>query len=207
MSTWTSKVRLWPAAGLLALCACVETTGPSAPRAVSVLEGAVTVAGPRGFCVDRGESGGDADEAFVLLGSCAALSRSAADPAPAVLAVLTASVVEGAVPASGLRDAFPQMAAYLQSDEGRRVLSRRGDATSVVVSDVGVSDGALFLRATDSAAGGNAAVTPEYWRAILDLRGRMVTLTALGLKDRPATSGQVRAVLSDFVAAMRAANR
>lgn len=206
MSTWTSK----GAALLLslALSACVEGMAPSgsAPQAVAVAGGAVVAAGPAGYCVDRtaGRDGGGG--AFVLFGTCAALSGSAAAGQPGKPAVLTASVAPAAADEAAFVASFPAMARFFGSDAGRAALSRAGRAATVRVGAVSSRDGVLYVNVTDTAAGPGKAVQPDYWRAILLARGHMVTLSVMSLADRPLSMAEKRGILDAFVARVRAAN-
>lgn len=215
MSTWTSRGPAAQGAArkgaalllTLALSGCVVagTSGP-APRAVAVAGGAVTVAGPAGYCIDGSASRDAAAGAFVLLGTCAALSGSAAAGQPAKPAVLTASVVPGAGDEAGFVAAFPAMARFFGSATGRAALSRAGRAETVQVAGVTSRGDVMFLNLTDTAALSGQRVEPGYWRAILTLRGHLVTLSVMSLADRPLGAAEKRQVLDAFVARMRAAN-
>lgn len=206
MSTWTSRA----AALLLALApsACVEGLAPagSAPRAITVAGGAVAVTGPAGYCVDRRASREGDGGAFVLFGTCAALSGTLAAGQPANPAVLTASVAPGAADEAAFVASFPAMARFFGSDAGRAALSRAGKAATVRVGAASSRDGVLYLSVTDTAAERGKAVQPDYWRAILLLRGHLVTLSVMSLADRPLTSAEKRQTLDAFVLRMRAAN-
>jgi hypothetical protein len=206
MSTWTSKGAALLVA--LTLSACVEGMVPtgSAPRAIAVAGGAVVATGPAGYCVDRTAARDGGDGAFVLFGTCAALSGSAAAGQPGKPAVLTASVAPGAADEAAFVASFPAMARFFGSDPGRAALSRSGKAATVRVGAVSSRDGVLYLSVTDAAAGQGKAVEPDYWRAILLARGHLVTLSVMSLADRPLTSAEKRQILDAFVSRMRAAN-
>lgn len=211
MSTWTSRRAPGRATALLlalSLAACVEGMAPagSAPRAIAVAGGAVVAAGPSGYCVDRTASRDGTGGAFVLFGTCAALSGTAAADQPAKPAVLTASVSPEAADEAAFVASFPAMARFFGSDAGRAALSRSGKAATVRVGAVSSRDGVLYLGLTDTAAQRGAAVAPDYWRAILVLRGHLVTLSVMSLADRPLTPPEKRRVLDAFVTRMRAAN-
>lgn len=205
MSTWTSRRAL---AAVFALAACVPGAGlvpAGATRAVSVLGGAVTVAGPAGYCVDKGPSRDGEAGAFVLFGTCAALTGSPAAGEPAYPAILTATVLPGA-PGGTFEESFAAMAAFFRSGPGRAALSRSGRADDVRLAQVLSRDRVLYLRLEDSSAVAGQRVEPDYWRAILQVRGRIVTLSALGLKSRPVPAAEKRRVLDAFVARVRSAN-
>ncbi len=208
MSIWISRAGLTIAATLV-LSACVPAEFGAASggtRAMAVSDGAVTVAGPAGYCIDRTASRDGADGAFVLFGTCAALSGGRGAAQPARPAVLTASVSRGAPEDGSLPDSFASMTAFFRSAPGRAALSRSGRADTVEVAEAVRAGDVLYLRLNDRSAATGQAVEPEYWRAILALRGRMVTLSALGLSDRPLSSAEKRRVLEAMVARMRASN-
>ncbi len=208
MSTWISKAGRTLAA-CLALTGCVPGaplgSGGTATRAMAVSGSSVVVTGPSGYCIDRGASRDRPDGAFVLFGTCAALSGSASAGQPARPALLTASVLPGA-PEAGLAASFPAMATFFRSAPGRAALSRSGKAGTVELLQVASKGEVLYLRLRDSSAASGPAVEAEYWRAVLALRGRIVTLSAMSLRDRPLPPEEKRRALDELVARMRAAN-
>lgn len=187
---------------LLSGCVGAGLTG-GAPATVSVARGAVTVTGPAGYCVDRRLTRDGPDEAFVVLGSCAALSRGGRAPA-GTPAVLTATVS----PPSGAELPPPSdLEAFLLSDEGRAALSRVGDAGTVEIVETERDDDVLYLYLRDSAAGSEQpGAAPAYWRALFGVEGRLVSATVLAFADRPLSVDQGFAKLAEFVARLRAAN-
>lgn len=208
MSTWISKGgarRVAAGALALALAGCVAT-GTSGTRAVTVSSGAVTVAGPPGYCIDRAAARDGASGAFVLFGTCAALTGSRAAGQPARPAVLTASVGRPAAEGTNLVANLPALSAFFKSTPGRAALSGSGDAATVKVEKVSQSGDVLYIRLSDSAAAAGQAVEPGQWRALTAFRGRIVTLAVLSPASAPLSSAEQRAVLDQFVARMRRAN-
>lgn len=197
--------------GLLAFCAaglmagCVMEGGGSAPASVSVGD-QITVAGPSGYCVDTSASRTGDSGAFVLLGSCASISRSLMAARPKYPAILTASVSGGGPDAETFKASFPSMAKFLSSTAGRAALSRSGKAASVTIAQIGSTGDAMTIRATDTAAAPGQNVEPEYWRALMSIKGQIVTVTVMGLKDKPLSSEVKRALLDAFIARIRAVN-
>lgn len=207
MSTWTSKTRTaLVLAACLGLAACATGGFGGASRAIIVAGGEVTVAGPSGYCIDRSVSRDGAEGAFVLLGTCAAISRSRAVAQPARPAVLTASVLPGAPLSAPMAESFEGLAAFFRSAPGRAALSRSGKSETVTVDEATTAGEVLYLRLRDVSAAEGPAVEPEYWRAILALKGRIVTLSALSLQDRPLSAEEKRQILEDFVAQMQSVN-
>lgn len=180
------------------------TDGPP-PARMAVANGAVVIAGPRGFCIDRAasqDSGGRA--ALTVLASCRALGAGPFAPRPAHAAVLTAAVASpgrgGAVDTEA-----PGLDAFFRSQAGRAALSRTGKATTVEVLETLPGDAALLLHLTDTAPFGWGAVQPDYWRALLMIGGRTVTLSVLTRPDAGLARDDGLALLRDFIAASRAA--
>ncbi len=177
-----------------------------APGKVTVAGGAVSIAGPAGYCIDSSASRDGADGAFVLLGSCASLSGSASRKQPQNPAVLTATVVAGPGDDTAFAASFPAMAKFLSSSVGRAALSRSGKAESVQIAQIASVRDVLYIRASDTAEARGQGVEAEYWRALMMVKGRIVTLSALGLRDLPLEPGVKRSLLEAFVARVRVVN-
>lgn len=208
------------AAFALGLSACQMAPGASAPPAgadtrqgfdgppparMGVARGAVIVAGPRGFCIDRAASQDRSGQAaLTVLSSCGALGAGFFAPRPAHPAVLTAAV---AAPGRGLPvvAAAPELAAFFASAPGRAALSRNGKAETVGVLESLTLDDALLLHLTDTAPFAWGAVQPDYWRALLMVGGRTVTLSVLTPPDAALSRDDGLALLRDFMQALRAA--
>lgn len=209
MSTWTSKARaflLLGAAGLL-LAACFETVSlnraasrasseSSGPAETAVLDGALTVTGPAGYCVDPEATRESDTEAFVLLVRCSATARNAP--------VLSATVTAIDAPAGSDPETLRRLAAFVGSDLGRAQLSRTGRPADVRIDQTLVEGGVLWLRIHDR--GNPAAFDPAYWRAILPIAERVVTLSVLSARANPVGRERELLVLRDFVSRMRARN-
>lgn len=214
MFIWTSKTFGVRAAAILALTSlsgCVvdnigAATTPGA-RAMLVSQGAVTVAGPAGYCIDKGTSKDRSSGAFVLLGTCAALTKTPGAGQPGVPAILTASILPGAPKGSRMSESFPATARFFRSQPGRAALSGSGNPDDVSVADVVSRGEVLYLRLTDRSIAAGQTLAPEYWRAIMAINGRIVTLSALSLRDRPMPASAKRRILEAFVARMLATNR
>lgn len=209
MSTWISKIRrgagaFAPALVLGAVLAGCTVSAP-APRSITVADGGLRLVAPRGFCVDPRSLRDEGAAAFVLFGNCAALSGNAEDARPDYPVVLSATVSNQAG-AEGLESRFAQMRAFFRSPAGRAALSRAGKAETVEVLDIRADDDLLLIRLSDRAPMGDAPVAQTYWRAITEVRGRILSLSVLPLKNRPVTDAAQRALLQQFAAYIRANN-
>lgn len=193
MFTWISKALV--AALILLLAACQMETGalslPGQTRALSVLGGAVTVAAPAGYCVDKGSVRQQDDGAVVLIGRCSGKSGSP----PAVISV----TMGGAGSAGVMADGGAAMSAFFATSAGRAALSRTGDAGSVQILRAASLDGAYALHIAEDGEG-------DYWRAVLGLSGRLITVSVQGPEGAALDGATGQRLLGAAIVAMRRAN-
>lgn len=178
----------------------------AAPTTMALASGTVIITGPSGYCVDTSASRDNARGAFVLLGSCASLTASPSGRKPQNPAILTASVVAGSGDDAAFAASFPAMARFLSSSAGRAALSRSGQASSVQIVQITSVKDVMYIRASDRAAAKGQEVETEYWRALMSLNGKIITLSVLGLRNLPMKPDAKRRLLESFVARVRAAN-
>lgn len=220
MSIWTSETVAAPRSGrsragcgrrlaavlatlaLLPGCLLAGFGQGRAIETVTVTRGEVTIAGPRGFCIDPASLRDTAEGAFALLASCAALAGGSG-PQPAIPGVLSA-MVSAEPEGVGLARALRDIEGYLASEAGRTALSRTGDAQSVQVLDSRITRGILFLNIRDDSAFDGPEIEPEYWRAIFAVNDHIVTLSVMQPEGQPATGAL--ATLEAFIARLRSEN-
>ena len=191
-------------AALLMLAGCDGLPG-AAPASMATAGGAVVVAGPPGFCVDPEASHADDAGAFVLLGSCASISGVPDGQKPTLRAVLTAAVSAGAT-GGAIAGSETQLGAFFRSPEGRRALSRSGNPDTVKVLGITHTEGVLILHARDTSAFPGQSVSPDYWRALFDLNGHIVTLSVISVPQAPFTDASGLRALETFVGHVRGAS-
>jgi hypothetical protein len=167
-----------------------------------VADQSVIVAGPPGYCVDRGLSRMGDGAAFVLLGSCASISGSAAAPMPSAPAILTVSVSE----AVGEAVDIEILRAFLATRDGKAALSRSGDPASVGILETRSSGGVLYIHARDTSAGVMPGMADTYWRALFELNGRLVTAAVVGMDRRPIAPEEGLATLKSLTERLRREN-
>lgn len=174
------------------LAACVAGADLGGPSVRPVLNGDVKIAAPAGYCLDGGASREWQDAATLIMGRC---SRN-----PAVKpALLTLSV--GQAGSAGVMAAGGEgLAAFFTSREGLATLSPNGRASEVRVVEALSTKDAFLMRLKEAGA-------PDYWRAVLGLRGRLVTLSVKGTADSVLSADEGRTILDSAVAALRRANR
>jgi hypothetical protein len=179
------------ALAVLVLAGCQMAAMPLARPPTAVLGGAVRVAGPRGYCTDPEATREQADTAVVLMGRC----PGALAVAPALLTMSVGPTASSGVLAAG----GPALTAYFTSPEGRATLSRTGRAADVsVIEALGVGN-AYLLHLHDRAVG-------EYWRAVIGLSGRLVTISANGARDIPLAPATGRSLVDAALVALHRVN-
>lgn len=173
------------------LIGCVEGAGVQSSRAASVLGGALQVGVPPGYCIDRAASRETRDSAVVIMGRCA--DNVQAEPAVVTVAVGQPGTA-GAMAAGGRA-----LADFFTSRQGRATLARNGRADGVRVIEA-LSAGEAFLLHLDDAGAG------DYWRAVLGVSGRLITVSVSGSPDQPLAPAAGRKVLDRTLIALRRAN-
>lgn len=189
MSIWTSKALL--AASALFLACCVPSGSLfQKTRSAPVLGGAVTIGVPAGYCIDRSAGREGDDTAVIIMGRCADNLRE-------LPAVITVSVGRSGT-AGAMIGGGQALADFFTSPVGRGTLARSGRPADVkVITAVTVGD--AFLMHLNDAQGG------EYWRAVLGLSGRLITVSASGSPDLPLSAEDSRKVLDLTTDALRSA--
>ena len=177
---------------LLLLASCQVGGGMTSPRAAPVLGGALQIGVPPGYCIDGKASRESRDTAVILMGRCS-------DAMKATPALITVSIGQGG--SAGVMTAGgPALAAFFGSNQGRATLSRSGRAGDVkIIAALGSGD-AFLLHLQDRTVG-------EYWRAVIGVRGRLVTLSATGTDALRLDPAEGRKILEQALDALRAANK
>ncbi len=174
-------------------------SGKHAPRSLRLA--GIRVRGPDGFCVDRASISTTAQGSFVALGACAAISGNPDDARPAIPAILGVAVTRPAAPPDPAA-----LKAYFTSPAGRAALAQSGRAGDVSIRDTLIRDGVLYLLIRDTSDNRPQVLAPEYRRAFVGLRGRLVSLSLRTLNDRPVSDVSARRLMRDFVQGLSAAN-
>ncbi|MEM9317653.1 MAG: hypothetical protein AAGA70_01445 [Pseudomonadota bacterium] len=200
MFTWI--FRLLPIA-LLSGCIGLGLGGER--NAVTVTQDAISVTGPRGFCIDNEALRDDGQSAFVLMGNCASIAGSRFVGQPRDPAVLTAAI-SAPGEAGGVTASLSELPEYFASPDGRTVLSRTGNPETVEVLQNFIAGEVLYLRARDTSPGVVPGVEDTYWRAYFDIGPRIATLSVLALQTGGTDEAAQLATLEAFVSATRAAN-
>lgn len=173
---------------------------------ISVADNMVTVAGPQGYCVDRSATRAGVQPAFVMMASCAAVSRNTDAPVPQVPALLTATVANQVAPVPASEVDSAQYQAFFNSTAGRAVLARDGRAESVEILDMFRRSDVFYIHASDHSTAAETNLREDYWRAIFDVNGRTVSASIFAFRNRPISDDAGLNTLNEFASRIRAAS-
>jgi len=153
-------------------------------KAVALFQGDVVVAGPEGYCVDRGSVRQRAKGSFVLLASCESLSGKRGRNVPP--AVMTVSVLPQST--NAVRPMPAELAGNMTP-----VKSVAGDDLSLVYLPAGGND---FMPGGD----------PKHWRGGMVLNGYPIGLAVYGLVGSAASGEAGRQLITGLAARLRRAS-
>ena len=206
-SIWTCKrVRkcVALAIGAMALSGCEGFTlgTPSVPvQKAAMLGGAVSLAGPDGYCIDVADS--RLLRGFAIMAPCATLGLEGAG-LPRALGVIT--VQAGRNGTNAVAGTEPALAGLLSSQAGAALLSRTGSADTIDVLSTSSGDNKVTVYFEDKDGTPIAGTQDREWRGFIDLDGRLVTISVRGLESAPLGSRAGAALLDTAISALFAEN-
>lgn len=198
-------------AGLLGLAACDGTgmmSGSPTRTTLNVAGQPVTLAAPPGFCIDSSSTSVTAEGAFVLMSDCALLGSAGDAERRRIGAALTASVSAGGLAGEGDDPAqdLAGLAEFAATPEGRAVLGRSGRSDHVRILATETRRDVLYLLVEDRGPQPVAGIDRRFWRAFLELDGRMTVLSVLGFEGAGIDPQQGLNHLVAFADALQSAN-
>lgn len=195
------------AAVCLVVCGCADSLAVSrdipVQMQVTVADGSVVVAGPRGFCVDPKSTRTVGDAPFVMMGNCAAISGDGRAPQPGIEAVLTATVAT-LDPNFTFDSNDPALHIFFEGDAGRAALSRAGDPRTVEVIESFARGPVFYVHARDTSPAPVDNIDETHWRAIFGVNGRVVSASVLDFKSSALSREMSLNVLTRFANRIRA---
>ncbi len=195
----------------MVLAACAEGAGFGAEPisvplttgvpAFAMLDGAVNVRGPEGFCVDTGIS--RPARGFAVMAACGLISDL--PTVPAIEGLITVQVgAEGSAVVGGSEET---MRTLLQSEPGVQLLASNGRPGSITIDRIDTRPGLVVVHFTDTAPPVVAGVERIEWRAFLDLGDRLATISVRGFTRAPLRRDTGLLLLDQAVFTLQAANR
>ncbi len=205
MSIRISKVLA--AALLVAACDPAGVSGSGATR-VTVNAGGqnVTIAAPAGFCVDQRSTSVTSTGAFVLVGDCALLGQPTPGAKPAPEALTAAVSISGLGTGGEATQSLANLERYVATPSGRAQLSRGGRAASTRILNTQTQGNVLYVLVEDKGPQPIAGINRRFWRAFLEVNGRLIALSEIGFDGAANDPQQGLDALASFAAAIEAAN-
>jgi hypothetical protein len=187
--------------GLLALCGCDVPLPGQGVRSFAVLDGAVTVRGPDGYCVDPAAS--RSDTGFAVLGECGLIAATGIIPTADGFITVQVGPSDSAI----VDGSEAELAALLRSERGAALLSDAGQPGNIRVDQLDRGEGIIAVHFIDRGPPPVDGLVSDEWRAFLDVRGRLTTVSVRGYERSPLTSAQAQALLYGTVSGLQSANR
>lgn len=167
----------------------------------ALLDGAVNVQGPEGFCVDTAIS--RPERGFAVLATCGLISDIAT--VPAIEGLITVQIgAEGSAVVTGSEETMRDL---LGSGPGVQLLATNGRPDSITIDRIDTRPGLVVVHFTDTAAPVVPGLEQLEWRAFLDLDGRLATIAVRGFARSPLRVDSGLLLLDQAVYALQAANR
>lgn len=196
----------------LVLAACDPATmaagvGSPSRAKVTVAGRPVVIAAPPGFCIDAPSTTLTNAGAFVLMSDCALLGQKAGKRTP-VGAALTASVSSGGLGGEGDDEAatLDDLQHFLDTADGRALVGRsdRGDRVRILSKQL--RGDVLYVLVEDRGQQPITGIDPRFWRAFLEVNGRMTVLSVIGFEGTGPGLQDALNQLAAAAAAIKAAN-
>lgn len=107
---------------------------------------------------------------------------------------------------TGREAALDRMQTFLETGAGLALLGRTGSGESVEVVDARRLGDALYVHVHDRDPGRLPLMSADFWRAFVEIEGRLILVTVSGFRDQPLSDDVMLAVLAAQVAELREAN-
>ena len=183
------------AAGLF-LSACLPSGFDQiydAQKPYVVLGGALRIAVPQGYCLDRNSLVTNGDTFVALAGRCVEGT------------VYPAAVISIAVGPQGtavdVAENVDELISYFETQNGLAALSAAENTPSITLISAQVEKQALLLHLKKHSAT-KGGLQSDTWRAIVGLSGRLITISISGRDGDALTQAQGAALLKKVISAM-----
>lgn len=171
----------------------------------------VAIVAADGFCVAQESLETSGRSAFALIGDCvlesaASQKGSLPDGVPGIITV-SISGDQGYRSDGEGAGSLSDLSTFLDSTEGRSMLGRGGSATSVKIEESRNIDGGLYVLVEDRNDQVVPILAPLFWRAFIDLNGRLTVVTISGFRANPMGQDEMLKHLVAQVKTLAEANR
>jgi hypothetical protein len=185
----------------------IVEAGPA--RAVVSARGRrVTIAPVEGLCLAGDALDTSGAGAFAVIAECVAEGRAEGEALPPGFAGLVTVSVSGEpmFGEGGRERALRRLRDFLGTVPGLALLGRNGSGRTVEMVESRRIGDSLYVHVHDRHQGELALLAPDFWRAFVEIEGRLVLVTVSGFRDRPLPEDEMLAVLAAQVARLREAN-
>lgn len=185
---------------VLGLSGCTLASNGEAVRTLSLSDSEIVVQAPDGYCIDLATS--RPSDGFAAMAGCALVSSDTVMPSKdAWITVQT-----GAPGTAAVSGNEATLRSLLSTASGVALLSARGKPTDITVRSLMSRDRAVIVRFSDSATAPFPGLANDEWRAFLDLRDRLVTVTVRGFARSPLQPDDGLALLEQAVYSLNSVN-
>lgn len=186
--------------GVAGLAATPDATGQGI-RTLSLLGGDVRVRSPEGYCIDQRAS--RARGGFAVMAGCALMTSDVA-VMPSIDGLLIVQV--GEEETGDILRGEAALASFLETTEGKAILSGGGAAGSVTGVDARADDLGVIVRFTDASDDGMQGTTGPIWRGFMTIDDRLTTVSVRSFDRNPLSSASGERLLLVAMAELARAN-
>lgn len=163
----------------------------------------VVIAPASGFCVAPESVDVSGKAAFALVSDC---DGGPAD-ARAFPGIVTVSVSSAPMLPQGVAkvDALDELRRFITTPEGMSLLGRAPRGGVIVLETREIGDG-LYVLVQDRQTTPLPVLAPRFWRAFVELSGRMTMVTVSSFRESPVSEDTMLSFLTAQVVALRRAN-
>jgi hypothetical protein len=169
-------------------------------RGMQLLDGAVVVQAPDGYCIDQGSS--RPLSGFVVMAGCALVSEQAEMPFRDGLVTFQV----GGPGTAGVAGSEEALRSLLSTAEGVSLLSSNGNPTTITVDALDSASNLVTVHFFDMAPPPFDGLEQFEWRAFFDLGDRISTVTVRGFDRAPMTEAAGIGLLRQTVRTIQQAN-
>ena len=194
-----TRIAAFGLASLVSACTGLPM-GAQGPQQAILLDRAVALTAPAGYCADPQIS--RPGRGFAFLVACAVLDPDTQVALPGDFGLVT--VQAGPADSATVAGAETDFLDFLRTEQGRTLLAAGDMSGPVAILASEMQTNRILLYTRDLDAPTIVGTQAESWRAFTDIAGRTVTVTVRGLSERPLSQARARSLLDATVANLAA---